>query len=59
MLLLVHIQTYQHLITQAAYLQKAGLNVLVLERRHVLGGAAVTEEIVPGIFSCVIIAQYM
>ncbi|XP_012936360.1 pyridine nucleotide-disulfide oxidoreductase domain-containing protein 2 [Aplysia californica] len=32
----------------AAYLQKAGLNVCVLERRHVIGGAAVTEEIVPG-----------
>ena len=25
-----------------------GLDVLVLERRHVIGGAAVTEEIVPG-----------
>ena len=35
-------------LVSAAYLQKAGLNVLVLERRHVLGGAAVTEEIVPG-----------
>ena len=33
---------------QAAYLQKAGLNVCVLERRHVLGGAAVTEEIIAG-----------
>lgn len=33
---------------QAAYLQKAGLNVLVLERRHIIGGAAVTEEIFPG-----------
>jgi phytoene dehydrogenase-like protein len=32
----------------AAYLAKAGKNVLVLERRHVLGGAAVTEEIFPG-----------
>ncbi|XP_052219667.1 pyridine nucleotide-disulfide oxidoreductase domain-containing protein 2-like isoform X2 [Dreissena polymorpha] len=32
----------------AAYLQKSGLNVCVLERRHVIGGAAVTEEIVPG-----------
>jgi phytoene dehydrogenase-like protein len=36
---------------QAAYLQRAGLNVLVLERRHVIGGAAVTEEIIPGAFS--------
>ena len=33
---------------QAAYLQKSGLNVCVLERRHVIGGAAVTEEVVPG-----------
>lgn len=26
----------------------AGLDVLVLERRHVVGGAAVSEEMVPG-----------
>ncbi|TFG95674.1 MAG: NAD(P)/FAD-dependent oxidoreductase, partial [Myxococcales bacterium] len=32
----------------AAYLAKAGRKTLVLERRHVLGGAAVTEEIFPG-----------
>jgi phytoene dehydrogenase-like protein len=32
----------------AAYLAKAGRRTLVLERRHVLGGAAVTEEIHPG-----------
>jgi phytoene dehydrogenase-like protein len=32
----------------AAYLAKAGRRVLVLERRHVLGGAASTEEIYPG-----------
>lgn len=32
----------------AAYLARAGQKVLVLERRHVLGGAAVTEEIFPG-----------
>ncbi len=32
----------------AAYLAKAGRKVLVLESRHVLGGAAVTEEIYPG-----------
>ncbi len=32
----------------AAYLARAGKKVLVLERRHVLGGAAVTEEIFPG-----------
>ncbi|CAB3977129.1 pyridine nucleotide-disulfide oxidoreductase domain-containing 2 [Paramuricea clavata] len=35
-------------VVLAAYLQRAGLNVLVLERRHVIGGAAVTEEIIPG-----------
>jgi phytoene dehydrogenase-like protein len=35
-------------LTAAAYLAKAGRRVLVLERRHLLGGAAVTEEIVPG-----------
>ncbi|KAL8609410.1 Pyridine nucleotide-disulfide oxidoreductase domain-containing protein 2 [Nucella lapillus] len=32
----------------AAYLQKSGKKVCVLERRHLLGGAAVTEELVPG-----------
>jgi phytoene dehydrogenase-like protein len=32
----------------AAYLARAGKKVLVLERRHVLGGAAVTEEVFPG-----------
>jgi len=32
----------------AAYLAKAGLDVLVLERRGVLGGAAATEETWPG-----------
>ncbi len=32
----------------AAYLAKAGRRVLVLERRHVLGGAAVSEELHPG-----------
>src|SRR5215471_16103048 len=31
-----------------SYLAKAGLKVLVLERRHVIGGAAVTEEFAPG-----------
>jgi len=32
----------------AAYLAKAGKKVKVLEKRHVLGGAAVTEEVFPG-----------
>ncbi len=35
-------------LVSAAYLARAGMKVVVLERRHVLGGAAVTEEIVPG-----------
>jgi len=32
----------------AAYLQKSGMNTLVLERRHLVGGACVTEEVFPG-----------
>ena len=32
----------------AAYLAKAGLSVTLLEKRPVLGGAAVTEEFHPG-----------
>src|SRR3954468_10819355 len=32
----------------AFYLARAGLKVTVLERRHILGGAAVTEEFLPG-----------
>jgi phytoene dehydrogenase-like protein len=35
-------------LTCAAYLARAKKRVLVLERRHVLGGAAVTEEVFPG-----------
>ena len=35
-------------LVNAAYLARAGKKVLVLERRHVVGGAAVTEEIIPG-----------
>ena len=35
-------------LTAAAYLARAGRKVLVLERRYVLGGAAVTEEVFPG-----------
>ncbi|MFN8629396.1 MAG: NAD(P)-binding protein [Chloroflexota bacterium] len=31
-------------LTNAAYLAKAGLRTLLLERRH-LGGAAITEEL--------------
>lgn len=36
------------LSSQAAYLQRLGVNTVVFERRHVIGGAAVTEEIIPG-----------
>src|SRR5919106_3261670 len=32
----------------AAYLARAGLRVVVLEKRHVVGGATVTEEVFPG-----------
>jgi phytoene dehydrogenase-like protein len=35
-------------LVNAAYLARAGKRVLVLERRHVVGGAAVTEEVFPG-----------
>src|SRR3954470_4376132 len=35
-------------LVHAAYLGRAGKKVLVLERRHVVGGATVTEEITPG-----------
>jgi phytoene dehydrogenase-like protein len=35
-------------LTTAFYLAKAGLKPLVLERRAIVGGAAVTEELAPG-----------
>ena len=35
-------------LVAAAYLARAGLSVLVLERRSIVGGAAVTEEFAPG-----------
>lgn len=35
-------------LVAAAYLARAGRRVVVLEKRHVLGGAAVTEEVYPG-----------
>lgn len=35
-------------LVAAAYLARAGRKVLVLEKRPVLGGAAVTEEVFPG-----------
>lgn len=35
-------------LVTAAYLARAGMKVLVLERREILGGACATEEIFPG-----------
>ena len=35
-------------LVNAGYLARAGLKTLVLERRHLVGGAAITEELVPG-----------
>ena len=35
-------------LTAAAYLAQAGLSLLVLERREIVGGSCVTEEIAPG-----------
>jgi len=35
-------------LTCAFYLARAGMHVRVLERRHIVGGAAVTEEFHPG-----------
>ncbi|HSM43922.1 MAG TPA: NAD(P)/FAD-dependent oxidoreductase, partial [Acidimicrobiia bacterium] len=35
-------------LVNGAYLAKAGLDVLILERRHLVGGAAITEELHPG-----------
>src|SRR5206468_12995392 len=35
-------------LVNAAYLARAGKKIVVCERRHVLGGAAVTEEVFPG-----------
>jgi phytoene dehydrogenase-like protein len=36
-------------LTAGAYLARSGLRTLILERRDVVGGACVTEEIAPGI----------
>ena len=35
-------------LVNGAYLAKAGLKTLILERRHLVGGAAITEEPYPG-----------
>ena len=36
-------------LTAAFYLARAGLRTIVLERREIVGGACVTEEIAPGV----------
>jgi phytoene dehydrogenase-like protein len=43
-------------LVTACYLAKAGLKTLVLERREIVGGGAVTEEIHPG-FRCSTLAH--
>ncbi|MEK6337095.1 MAG: NAD(P)/FAD-dependent oxidoreductase [Acidobacteriota bacterium] len=43
-------------LVTAGYLARAGLKPLVLERREIIGGACVTEEIHPG-FRCSTLAQ--
>ncbi len=35
-------------LVNGAYLARAGLRTLILERRHIVGGAAITEELLPG-----------
>lgn len=35
-------------LVNGAYLAKGGLRTLILERRHLVGGAAITEELYPG-----------
>ncbi len=35
-------------LVNGAYLAKSGLKTLILERRHLVGGAAITEELRPG-----------
>ncbi|MBW3666718.1 MAG: NAD(P)/FAD-dependent oxidoreductase [Actinobacteria bacterium] len=35
-------------LINGAYLARAGLRTLILERRHLVGGAAITEELYPG-----------
>jgi phytoene dehydrogenase-like protein len=48
-------------LTAAGYLARAGLCVLVVERRHIVGGAAVTEEVSAGcrVSSCSYIASML
>jgi phytoene dehydrogenase-like protein len=35
-------------LVNGAYLAKSGLRTLIIERRHIVGGAAITEELIPG-----------
>ena len=35
-------------LVNGAYLAKSGLRTLILERRHLVGGAAITEQLMPG-----------
>ena len=35
-------------LVNGAYLARGGLKTLILERRHLVGGAAITEELRPG-----------
>ncbi len=48
-------------LTAAGYLSRAGWSVLALERRSIVGGAAVTEEVAPGcrVSSCSYIASML
>ncbi len=48
-------------LTAAGYLARAGWSVLALERRSIVGGAAVTEEVSPGcrVSSCSYIASML
>lgn len=48
-------------LTAAGYLARAGLSVLAVERRAIVGGAAVTEEVSPGcrVSSCSYIASML
>ncbi|HUF53774.1 MAG TPA: NAD(P)/FAD-dependent oxidoreductase [Dehalococcoidia bacterium] len=38
-------------LVAAGYLARAGLRVIVLEKRHLAGGASVTEEVFPGFWA--------
>ena len=49
MLLFIHKEKIYHEQTNEKHrIYKSGIQVAILEKRHVIGGAAVTEELVPG-----------